>query len=129
MVKSYAVQVHRYGSVAVVMLCVMAERADGEVCLERLVDVLAGTGARVGHLVLDLDRAPYPAPADALATVGAWAARREVPVVALTSSNRPGGVRRPCAGHRRASHSPTPQLFRARMRRRGGCAEPLGCGP
>ncbi|MFD0268555.1 hypothetical protein ACFVGY_18575 [Streptomyces sp. NPDC127106] len=100
--KSYAVQVHRYGSVAVVTLCARTDRADTAACLERLAHVLTGIGAEVGSVVLDLDCAPYPAPVDALDAVDAWAAGREITVVALTPSYRRTGTRRPSAPSLRA---------------------------
>lgn len=66
-----------------VTLCASRDRVDGAACLGRLVDALAGIGADLRRMVLDLDCAPYPAPANAVAAVDAWAAEREVTVVAL----------------------------------------------
>lgn len=92
---SYAVQVHLYGSVAVVTLCAKAGHADGAACLERLAHLLARLGVEVGSLVLDLDRAPYPTPSGALDAVDAWAAGRQVTVVALAPSNFHAGAHQP----------------------------------
>lgn len=102
--KSYAVQVHLYGSVAVVTLCsTAASRVDGGTCLEHLVQVLDGIEDCAGSVVLDLDRAPRPALVEALAVVDAWAAERGITVVALASGHRRTGTRRPSAPALRAA--------------------------
>ncbi|MFJ8214971.1 hypothetical protein [Streptomyces sp. NPDC096033] len=93
--RSYTVQVHLYGSVAVVTLCAGPGRVGGARSVEGLLRVLAGLGAGVGSLVLDLDCAPFPAPAQALATVHAWAAGQEVAVVTLAPAEGPYGECRP----------------------------------
>ncbi|MEU2264748.1 hypothetical protein ABZ557_31805 [Streptomyces sp. NPDC019645] len=88
-----------------VTLCASRDRVDGAACLGRLVEALAGIGADLRRMVLDLDCTPYPAPANAVAAVDAWAAEREVTVVALglTPSYRLGGVRWPGAPVLRAA--------------------------
>ncbi|MER7538380.1 hypothetical protein ABTX77_26860 [Streptomyces sp. NPDC097704] len=122
--KSYAVQVHHYGSVAVVTLCAWTDPADGPTCPEPLVQILSGIGAGVGSVVLDLDRAPYPAAADALATIGTWAGEREISVVALTPGDRGTETRRSGTPAVRAapinltrSHAPGPSDDEALVRR------------
>ncbi|MER5730775.1 hypothetical protein ABT084_21005 [Streptomyces sp. NPDC002138] len=98
--KSYATHVHLYGSVAVLTLCAKPAAGDGATCLERLAHALEGITGSAGSLVLDLDRAPCPAPVDALAAIDVWAAEQAITVVALASSRR-------CVGRRRSA---TPAL-------------------
>ncbi|MFD0372293.1 hypothetical protein [Streptomyces sp. NPDC127114] len=100
--KSYMVLVHLYGSVAVVTLCPKTGPAGGAASAERLLQALAGIGAGVGSVVLDLDCAPRPALAEAMSAVDACAAQREVTVVALTPGRAPSGGHRPGAPALRA---------------------------
>ncbi|RSS46501.1 hypothetical protein EF912_27455 [Streptomyces sp. WAC07061] len=86
---SYTVQVHLYGSVAVVTLCAGPDRAHAG-SGEDLVWALDELGKGVVSVVLDLDCAPAPAPARALAAVGAWAAGRDVTVVVLAPAGTSG---------------------------------------
>lgn len=85
--KPYAAQVRLYGSVAVLTLCPGRSTVGrAKASLEILTDMLVGLGGSADSLILDLDRAPYPPPVDALAAIDAWAAQREIPVVTLTPS-------------------------------------------
>ncbi|MER7951907.1 hypothetical protein ABTY59_31390 [Streptomyces sp. NPDC096079] len=93
--KSYAVQVHLYGSVAVVTLCARTDRTGGPASLRSLIQALAGIGSGVDSLVLDLDCAPHPVPADALAAIDRWAAGLEITLVILTPRNRRPKTRPP----------------------------------
>ncbi|MCF3179953.1 hypothetical protein IPZ70_08350 [Streptomyces polychromogenes] len=80
---SYTVQVHLYGSVAVVTLCASPYRVGSAGSVEDLLRALTALDAGIASVVLDLDCAPDPAPARALATVDVWGAGREVTVVVL----------------------------------------------
>ncbi|MFJ8130095.1 hypothetical protein [Streptomyces hydrogenans] len=91
----YTVRVHLYGPVAVLTLCAGPDRVGGAWPGEGLAGVLAGLGAGVGSVVLDLDRAPVLVSAQASAAVAAWAAGRSVTVAALTSAQDSDGVLRP----------------------------------
>ncbi|MEW2412488.1 hypothetical protein AB0953_01970 [Streptomyces sp. NPDC046866] len=97
--QSYTVQVHLYGSVAVVTLCATLDPVGHAGCAEVFVRALDGLGVGVASVVLDLDCAPDPAPAQVLDAVDAWAAEREAAVVVLASTLSArfarGGGRRP----------------------------------
>ncbi|MEV4937261.1 hypothetical protein [Streptomyces zaomyceticus] len=71
--KSSTVQMHRYGAVAMVTLCARPSPVSTAAGPAALTHVLDGMGAEVGSVILDLDCAPFPAPADALDVVDAWA--------------------------------------------------------
>ncbi|MFJ7157029.1 hypothetical protein ACIQUQ_19045 [Streptomyces sp. NPDC101118] len=90
---SYTVQVHLYGPVAVVTLCASADRSGSAGSVEDLPGALAGLGAGTASVVLDLDRAPDPAPARVLAAVEAWVTGRDVTVVVLAPGPVPGSGR------------------------------------
>ncbi|RSS36169.1 hypothetical protein EF912_35675 [Streptomyces sp. WAC07061] len=89
--KSYMVQVHLYGSVAVVTLCASPDLAGRAGSVEGLVRALGELGAGVASVVLDLDCAPDPAPAPVWDAVDAWAAGREAAVVVLAPAPGSGG--------------------------------------
>ncbi|AWZ09181.1 MULTISPECIES: hypothetical protein [unclassified Streptomyces] len=101
----YAVQVHLYGSVAVLTLCAGRGSADNGASLNNLLRALEAVEGSAGSLVLDLDHAPYPFPADALAAVDAWAVEREITLVVLSPPRRPTGMPRTSSpGPRPAAH-------------------------
>ncbi|MFZ3474284.1 hypothetical protein ACODT3_04695 [Streptomyces sp. 4.24] len=109
----YAVHVHLYGSMAVLTLCAGRGSADEAASLDNLLRALAAVEGSAGSLVLDLDHAPHPFPADALAAVDAWAVEREITVVILSPPRRPTG--RP----RTSSPGPRPAAHLAQGRPRG----------
>ncbi|MFD6888030.1 hypothetical protein [Streptomyces sp. NPDC059957] len=76
---------------AVLTLCAGACSGDSATSLESLTDALEGIGAGPGSLVLDLDHAPFPVPADALAAIDARAAKLKMTVVALAPSRQRAG--------------------------------------
>ncbi|GAA0290539.1 hypothetical protein GCM10010302_31370 [Streptomyces polychromogenes] len=97
--QSYVVQVHLYGSVAVVTLCARPDPSHpfGHAAAgDALASALTRLGAGVDSVVLDLDCAPDPALGEALASVDAWAAGREVTVVILAPA--PGTTPGPGSG-------------------------------